>query len=182
MDWQALILQHLTGQDQMFGFLSDAPDAARPRLTPHRDKSERLLTDAQVLLKGLPPFVRAHILHHVQVFLFEEGLRGSVTAPVIPDVLLPFVLVQRRGGARANVAFDEGVVTVVPFGELAGSIIFSQRLITQQEADAKSEKSPENSHYPAVLESNKDCKEQTLHLTAFHNRLFSGLPNKSHGI
>lgn len=150
MDWQALIAQHFTGQDQIFGIILNAPDAARPHYTPHRDKSERLLADAQVLLVYLPPFVRTHILHPVQVFWTEKGLGGSVTAPVIPDVILPFVLVERSGSTSTNVAFDEGVEAVVPFGELAGSIVFGKGLMTQQETDGKRE-SPESSHYPAVL-------------------------------
>lgn len=124
MDWQALIAQNLTSQDQMFGFLSDAPDAARPHFTPHSDKREKLPADAQVLLVDLPPFVRAHFLHPVQVFWVEEGLRGSVTVPMVLDVLLPFILIKRRGSAWGNVAFDEGVVAIIPFGALAGSIVF----------------------------------------------------------
>lgn len=123
MDWQALIAQHFAGQDQMFGFLFDAPDPARPRFAPHRDKGEKLLADAQVLLVDLPPVFRAHGLHLVQVFWMEEGLGRPVTATVIPDVLLPVVLVERRGSTRANVALDEGVVAFVPCGQLAGSIV-----------------------------------------------------------
>lgn len=136
MDRQALVSQHLTGQDQMFGFLSDAPDAARPRLTPHRDKGERFPADAQVLLVLLPPFVGAHFPHPLQVFLGEEGLGGSVTASS-PDVFLPFVLVQRMGCARGNVALEESVVAVVPFGELAGSVVFGKCLMSKQEKDGK---------------------------------------------
>lgn len=152
MDWQALVVQHFTGQDQMFGFLLDALDSARPRFAPHRDKREILLADAQVLLVDLPPVFRAHVLHPVQVFWMEEGLGGSVTAPVFPDVCLPFILVERRGSTRANVAFDEGAEAVVPFGDLAGSFVVSKRLMAQQETDGESKKIPESSHYPAVLE------------------------------
>lgn len=152
MDWQAVIVQHFTGQDQMFVFLLDAPDAARPRFTPHCDKSERLLADAQVLLVCLPPLVGAHIPHPVQVFWIEEGLCGSATASFILDVVLPFDLVERSGSARGNVALDESVVALVPFGELAGSIILSKRLMTQQETDGEREQSPESSHYPELLQ------------------------------
>lgn len=151
MDWQTLIVQNLTGQDQMFGVLSDASDTACPRLTPDSDKRERLSADAQVLLEGFPPFVRAHIFHPVQVFGTQEGLSRSVTATVIPDVRLPLIVVERSGYAGANVAFDKGAEAVVPFGGLAGSVILSRCLMTQQETDGKSEKSPEASHYPAIL-------------------------------
>ena len=53
MHRQALIAQLLTGQDQMFGFLSDTLDPARPLYTPHRDKSERLQADALTESDGL---------------------------------------------------------------------------------------------------------------------------------
>lgn len=152
MDRQTLILQHLTSQDQMFGFLLDALDAARPRFTPHRDKSKRLLADAQVVLVCLPPIALAHILHLVQVFWTDEGLGGSVTARMLFDVIHPLVLVERGGSARGNVAFEECGIAIIPFGALAGSIILSKCLMTQQETDGKREKSLEGSHYPAVLE------------------------------
>lgn len=151
MDRQALVAQLLTGQDQMFGFLSDALDPASPRYTSHRDKSEGLPADAQVFLVHHPPLVRAHGLHPVKVALVQKGLGGSVTAPVVLDVRLPQVLVQSIWSTGANVAFDEGVVAVVPFGALAGSVVFSKRLMSQQETDGQSDKSPEGSHYPAVL-------------------------------
>lgn len=151
MDRHTLIVHNLTGQDQMFGFLFDAPDAARPRLTPDSDKRERLAADTQVLLECFPPLVCAHSFHSVLVFGTEEGLSRSVTAAVIPDVRLPLVLVERSGHARANVPFDKGVEGTVPFGGLAGSVVLGRCLMTQQETDGKSEKSPETSHYPAIL-------------------------------
>lgn len=153
VDRQALVgaAQHLAGQDQVFSLLPDAPDAARPRFAAHGDETERLPADAQVLLVYLPPCVGAHVLHPVQVFRVEEGLGGSVAAPVVPDVLLPLVLVEVVGGPAANVALDEGVVGVVPLGELAGSVVFSQRPMPQQETDGEAEKSPEGSHYPEFL-------------------------------
>lgn len=166
MDRQTLILQHLTGQDQMFGFLLDVLDAARPQFTPHRDKSKSLLADAQVVLVYLPPVALAHILHLVQVFWTDEGLGGSVAARILFDVIHPLVLVERGGSARGNVAFEEGRIAIVPFGALAGSIVLSKCLMTQQETDGEREENPEGSHYPAVLEWNRDFKEQTLHFTA----------------
>lgn len=178
MDRQALIViaQLLTGQDQMFSFLPDAPDPARPRLAPHRDKSERLPAHAQVVLVRHPAFVGAHGHHPVRVAGGEEGLSGSVTAAGVLDVVLPLVLVQSVRITRANVAFDEVFEAGVPSGALAGSVGFGKRLMTQQETDGKTEKHPESSHYPAVLESNKHYKVITLYslspLSALGNLLY----------
>lgn len=86
MHGHTLVLQNLTGQDQVFGFLADVPDAAGSGFTPHRDESERLPADAQVLLVGAAARAGAHSLDPVQLFGVEEGLRGSVAAPVVPDV------------------------------------------------------------------------------------------------
>lgn len=152
MDWQAVTAQHLAGQDQMFGFLSHALDAARPRLAPHRDKSEGLLADAQVLLVHLPSRGGAHVPHLFQVFWFEEGLCGSATACLILYEGLPFVLVERSWCARENVALEESVVAIVPSGALAGSFVSGRRLMAQQQTDGKNEKTPEGSHYPQVLQ------------------------------
>lgn len=99
-------------------------------------------------------------------------MRGSATASFILDVALPFHLVERSGSARGNVALDESVVALVPSGELAGSIVFSKRLMTQQETRGKSEKSLESSHYPEVLQGKKDFKELALHSTPVHHSLF----------
>lgn len=74
-----------------------------------------------------------------------------VTA-LIPDELLPVVLVEGVGSAGGKVPLEEGVVAVVPLGELAGSVVFSKGLMTQQEADGKREDNSESSHCPAVLE------------------------------
>lgn len=172
MDRKALIVQHFTGQDQMFLFISDAPDPAGSRFTPHCDKSERLITDAQVLLEHLPPSVRAHGLHPFQLIWVKERLCRSVTAPVILDVLLPFILVERIRSSRTDVAFDEGREAVVPFGRLAGSVVSGKCLIPQQKTDGKTEKNPERSHYPADLEWNKVYKVITVSTkTTFYSLL-----------
>lgn len=152
MDWQTLIVELLTGQDQVFGFLSDALDPTCSLITPHRYKSERPLTDAQVVLVHLSPLVSADGLHPVQFACVEEGLGGSVTAAVILDVVVPFILVQRIRSTRANVAFDKGAEAVIPFRELAGSVVSGKCLMTKQKTDSQSEENPESSHYPAVLE------------------------------
>lgn len=151
MDGQAVIAQHLTGQDQMFVLLLDAPDATCARFTPHCDESKRLPADAQVLFVGLPPSLAAHLPHPLQVFWIEEGLRGSAAASFTLDVVLPFTLVERSGRARGNVALDKGVVALFPCGALAGSLISSIRWMTQQETGGQSEKSSESSHDPEVL-------------------------------
>lgn len=158
MHGQALIFQHFTGQDQMFIFRNHALDPTGPRFTPHCDKAKRLLADAQVLMVHPTPRLGAHSLHPFQFWWVKERLCGPATAAVILDVLLPFVVVQRSGQSRANVPFDEVAVAVVPFGPLAGSAVLSECLMPQQQADGKSEKTPESSHYPADLGWNKDFK------------------------
>lgn len=135
----------------MFGLLSDASDPAGSRFTPHRDKGEGHLTDAQVLLEHPPSPAGAHRLHPFQIVRVDEGLRGSVTASVVPDVGLPLVLGQRVGRARADVAFEEGPEAVVPFGRLAGSLIFRLDFMTQQDTKSQRQKQSGSSHYPAVL-------------------------------
>lgn len=130
MDRQALVAQLLTGQDQMFGFPADALDAARPLLAPHRDEGEGLPADAQVVLVHHPPLVGAHGLHSGLAAFGQERLCGSATPPVVLDVNLPLVVVQRRWGTRAQVASEERVEAVVPLGELAGSVILSRCLMT----------------------------------------------------
>lgn len=165
MDGQAAITQHLTGQDQVFVLLLDAPDATRARFTPHCDESERLPADAQVLFVGFPPFLAAHLPHPLQVFRIEEGLCGSATASLTLDVVLPFTLVERRGRASGNVALEKGVVALFPCRALAGSLISSIRWMTQQETGGQSEKSSESSHYPEVLHEGNQFKELAQHLT-----------------
>ena len=174
MHRQTLILQLFTGQNQMFTFLNDAPDAAGAWLAPHCNKIERLVADAQVLLVRLPACLRAHGLHPVQLFRLKERLRGSVTAAVVLDVSLPLVLVESFGQPAANVPLDEGVEGIVPLGRLAGSVIFGRRLMPQQEEDGEREKNPESSHYPADLGRNTDCKVTTagtkkLYFTLYHS-------------
>lgn len=113
MDRQTLVVHHLTGQDQMFSFLTDAPDPAGPRLTPHCDETEGLIADAHVVLVHLPTFVGADCVYPVQFVWMEEGLSGSPAAPVVPDVLLPFVLIERVRSPRADVALGKGIVAVI---------------------------------------------------------------------
>lgn len=163
MDGQAVIAQHLTGQDQMLVLLLHAPDATCARFTPHCDESERLPADAQVLLVGLPPFPAAHLPHPLQVFWIEEGLCGSAAAGFTLDVVLPFTLVERSGRARGNVALDEGVVALFPCRVLAGSLISSIRWMTQQETGGQSEKSSASGHDPEVLCGDNTFKELALH-------------------
>lgn len=55
VDRQTLIVHHFTGQDQMFGFIVDPPNPTGPRDTPHGDKGESLVADAQVILVYFPP-------------------------------------------------------------------------------------------------------------------------------
>lgn len=152
MNWQAVVAQHFTAQDQMLGFLPDASNAARSRLTPHCDESERLPTDAQVVLVPLPAFVGAHLVHPRQVLRIEEGLRGSATAGFVHDVVLPLGPVERSGSAGWNVPLEEGLVAPVRSGALAGSIVHGQSLMSQQEADGKSEKASKSSHVLGFLQ------------------------------
>lgn len=146
-----MIVQPLAGQDQMFSLRLDALDPTGSHFAPHCDKRERLLADAQVLLVHLPSPVGAHFLHSLQVRWVKEGLCRSVAA-LTPDELLPLVLVERCWSPRGKVALDEGVEAVVPFGEQAGSVVFSKRLMTKQETDGKSEEGSEGSHFPAFLD------------------------------
>lgn len=83
VDRQAVVAQHLTGQDQVLGFLSHALNAARPHLTPHGDKGERLATDAKVVLEPLAALLAANLLHPVQVLGVEKGLRGPSAARLV---------------------------------------------------------------------------------------------------
>lgn len=161
MDRQALVAQPLAGQDQMFGFLPHAPDPARARRAPHRDEGEGLAADAQVLLVHGAALVGAHRLHPGQVARPQEGLRGSVTAPVELDVILPLVLVQRLGSAGADVAFDERVEAVVPSGELARGVVLSRRGTSHEETGGEGEQSPEGSHHAAGLRD-KQCDTSPL--------------------
>lgn len=144
----------------MLGFLPDAPDAAGSRLTPHRDEGEGLAADAQVLPVRRPAPAGAHVPHPVQVLGAQEGLGGPAAARLAPDELLPFVLVERKGRPGGDVALDEGVVAVVPFGALAGSLVFSEGMAAQQEANGEREESPVGGHHTAGLRGKKhkwDC-------------------------
>lgn len=70
VDGQALILltgQHFTGQDQMFGFFLHALYPTASLFTPHSNKRERLLADAEVVVEDLPPLACAHIPDSLQV-------------------------------------------------------------------------------------------------------------------
>lgn len=53
MDRYTLVVQHFTGQDQVFGVLLDTFDTTGVLNTSHCDKGERLLADAQVILVRL---------------------------------------------------------------------------------------------------------------------------------
>lgn len=129
----ALVVQHLTGEDQMFLLGCDAPNAARVWLAPHRYKCEGLLADAQVLLVHFASSVGAHGLDPLQVIWVEEGLCRPVTATVVPDVFLPLVLVRRPRRAISDVALQERPVAIVPLGKLAGSLVFGTNLLPEQE-------------------------------------------------
>lgn len=148
MDREALVVQDLTGQDQVFGFRSDAPDAAGPGFAPHGDKGERLVADAQVVLVDLTSPVGAHGYHLLQVARMEEGLRGSVTAPVGPNVLLPLILIDSGRGSLADVPIREPFEAVVPLGKLARSVILGKCVVSHQETQDDMENSPESSHDP----------------------------------
>ncbi|KAF3839709.1 hypothetical protein F7725_018426 [Dissostichus mawsoni] len=166
VDRQALIAQLITGQDQMFGFLFDAPDAARPRFAPHGDKAETLPADAHVFLVRCSP-LDVHSHHPVQVARLQEGLGGSGTVAVILDEIHPLVLVQSSRSIRGNVALLEVVEGVVPFGELAGSVVYGKGLMNQQETNGEKGENPEGSHYPAVLEGNKILQSQNSKKNSF---------------
>lgn len=136
---EALVVQLLAGQDQMFLLGCDAPDAARARLAPHRHERERLLADAQVLLVNFASFVGAHGLDPLQVVRNEEGLCGSVTAAVAPDVFFPLVLIRGPRRAISDVALQEGPVAIVPLGKLARSFVFGTSLLPEQETQNQRE-------------------------------------------
>ena len=174
MHRQTLIPQPITGQNQMFVFWNYVQDVAGANIDPHCDKIERLVADAEVLLVLLPACIRAHVLHPVQLCMMKERLRGSATVVVIPDVRLPYVLVESVGQPGGKVAVDEDVEGVFPLGRLAGSVIWGERLMPQQEEDGEREKPPESSHYPADLGRNTDCKVTTagtkkLYFTLYHS-------------
>lgn len=130
---QALVVQHLAAQNQMFLLGCDAPDAARTGLAPHRHEGEGLLADAQVFFVNFASFVGAHGLDPLQVVRDEEGLCGSVTAAVVPDIFFPLVLIRRPRSAISDVALQEGPVAVVPLGKLARSFVFGTSLLPEQE-------------------------------------------------
>lgn len=155
MDRQAVRSQQLAGQDQVLGLLPDALDAAGPGLAADRHEGELALTDAQVLLVGLPPFAGAHLPHAVQVFGAEEGLRGSAAARFALDVVLPVLPVQRGGGSGGQVALQEGLVALGGAGGLAGGLVPDEGVTAQQQAEGKSEEEPGRRHSPADLRGGK---------------------------
>lgn len=150
VDRHALILQHFTGEDQVFRFLRDRFNSTGSLNAPDRDERERLLTDAHVLLQHLPSSAGAHGPHPLQVLRVEEGLRGSVTAPQALDVLLPLVMVQGVGRPRGKVASEEHFEAVVPFRGHARSLIFSRCLLSQQETDDKRKKRSGRRHFSEI--------------------------------
>lgn len=149
MDRHALVFQHLTGQDHMFALPDDVPDPAGALVAPHRDEGERLLADAQVLLEGLAACAGAHGPDPVQVFWVQEGLGGSLAAAVLLDVVPPLVLIQRGGQPRADVAPDESIVAVVPFGSLAGSVVVRARPMSRQDAGGHQQRQARGGHSPS---------------------------------
>lgn len=144
---QTLVVQNLAGQDQVFGFVLDAPDAAGSLLAPDGGEGEGLPADAQVVLEHLPSAAGAHGLDPAQILWMQEGLRGPVAAAVVLDVGPPLVHVVAGRRLRADVAPDEGVEAVVPPGALARGVVFGRRLVVEQEEDG--EENPESSHRPA---------------------------------
>lgn len=152
MDWQAVLSQHLTGQDQVLGLLSDALDAARSGLAPYRHKSELLLADAQVLLVRLPPLAGAHLPHSVLVFGIEEGLRGSAAAGFTLDVVLPVLPVERGRGSGGQVALQEGFVALVGASALAGGLVSDEGVRAQQQAEGQGEEKARHRHSPPALQ------------------------------
>lgn len=161
MHRQAVVPQHLAGQDQVLGLLSDALDAARPGLAPYRHEGELLLADAQVLLVRLPPLAAAHLPHSVQVFGVEEGLRGPAAASFTLDVVLPVLPVQRGRGSGGQVALQEGFVAPVGASALAGGLVSDEGVGTQQQAEAEREEKTGRRHSPAgngeMLEDQKEA-------------------------
>lgn len=151
------VVQLFTGQDQVLPLVLNAPDATRTGLAPHRHKREGLLADAQVLLVRLASCVGAHGHDPLQVVLGEEGLCGSVTATVVPNVFLPLVLVQRPRRVIADVALSERVETVVPLGKLARSLVSGTSLLPEQETHNQRQINLERSHCTAVLKPGQKC-------------------------
>lgn len=156
MDRQAVVSQHLAGQDQVLGLLSDALDAAGSGLAPYRHEGELLLADAQVLLVRLPPLAGAHLPHSVQVFWVEEGLCGSAAASFTLDVVLPVLPVQRGGGSGGQVALQEGFVALVRASALAGGLVPDEGVGTQQQAQGKSEEQARGRHSPPALQGRRE--------------------------
>lgn len=160
VDRHALILQHLAGKDQVFVFLGDVLDPTGPVNAPHGDKSERLLADAQVPLQHLASAAGAHGFHPVQIVRVQEGLCGSVALPQTLDVPLPLVRIQRVGRPEGEVASDERLEAVVPFGVLAGSIVRGRCGLSHQETGGKRKKDSGSSHF--LKGGNKLCSFHSL--------------------
>jgi len=152
VDGQTLVVQHIAGQDQVFGLPLDAADAAGVGLAAHGGEGEGLHADAQVLLELPAALVAAHRLHLLQLAGVQEGLRGAV-ATQFGDVRLPLVLVQAFGGVRADVATEEGAEGVVPPGGLARQVVLSQGVMAQPETQqGQRDEALAPGHYSAYLE------------------------------
>lgn len=144
--------QQFAGQNQVFGLLPDALDAARPHFAPHCDEAERLAADAQVVLEPLAATLAAHLLHPGQVLGVQEGLCGPAAARLVQDVPLPLVLVEGGGRAGRQVTLEEIVKALVPSGTLTWSFVPGRGLTGQQEAYGDGEESPEpGRHHPRSM-------------------------------
>lgn len=108
----------------MFLLAADALDATGTRLHPHRGEGERLGADAHVLLVGPATAAGTDGVHFILLAGLDEGLGRPGAVSVRAQVRLPgLFVVQRSGSARRQVAAEEVVVAVVPFGAHAGEVV-----------------------------------------------------------
>ena len=151
VDGQTMVLQRLTGQDQVLALPHDGADPTGFGLAAHSDEGEALAADAQVLFELLAAPVAAHCLHPLQVAGVQEGL-GWPVAALGGDVLLPGVLVVAAGCSRWDVAAKEGVVGIVPPGALAGGVVLGQGDVTQPETQqGQGEEALVSGHHPGHM-------------------------------
>lgn len=114
------VAELLAGQDEVLALMVDPLDATGSMFHAHRDEGERFLADAHVPLEGLPTCWGAHSLHPLSFALRQEGLCGPEAELLVPQELLPGVLVLSARSPLQDVTLQEGLVARGPIGQHTG--------------------------------------------------------------
>lgn len=154
MNRLADVFNIVAAKDDVFGLVSDAPDATHTPVHVNADryKVERLFADAQVLGKCLAARFRTHAVHPVSLAGVKERLRWPPARFDLPQQCPPDVLIlSLYWNPLRQMALEENVVGVVVLRLHAGLGVTIQRG-HEREAEGQEDESQDCHSEEALLE------------------------------